>query len=343
MIGTDIAIDLGTANIKMYLDGTGIVVNEPNVIAVDAYTDQIVAVGREAYAMLGRTGERVRVIKPMEGGVISDFSLVDATLRHYLKQVCTSRIFMPRVVITIPSGATEVQKRAVVDAAAANGVRKICLLEAPVAAAIGAGMDITRPHGMLTAVIGEGISDAGVISLNGLSASRSVPVAGAAFNEAIIQYVKKKFDLLIGEHTAEKAKRTIGCAYPMKQLKSYTVKGRDLTNGLPSGVEMNADQMLEAILEPAVKVVRMIQNALEETPPELMADVAREGILLTGGSALLSGLDQLISKKTKMPVRVPEDPQNCVIRGAGMCLKAIDKAKFDPKNGNRATPLIAYY
>lgn len=343
MIGTDIAIDLGTANFKLFLDGTGVVINEPNVIAVDAYTDRIVAIGREAYAMIGRTSDRVRVVKPMAGGVISDFSLMDATLRHYLKQVSTSRIFMPRVVVTIPSGATEVQKRAVVDAIAANGVRKICLLEAPVAAAIGSGMDITRPHGTLVAVIGEGVSDAGVVSLNGISASRSVPIAGAAFNEAIIKYVRKKFDLLIGEHTAEDAKRAIGCAYPMKQLKTYTLKGRDLNNGLPTKVEMNSDQMLEALLEPSVKIIQMIQTALEETPPELMADVSHEGILLAGGSALLSGFDQLLAKKTKMRVRVLDDPQNCVILGAGSTVKSIDKAKFDPKNGSRATPLIAYY
>ena len=343
MIGTDIAIDLGTGNFKLYLDGTGVVINEPNVIAVDAYSDRIVAVGREAYAMLGRVGDRVRVVRPMSGGVISDFSLVDAMLRHYLKQVSTSRIFMPRMIVTIPAGATEVQKRAVVDAAAANGVRKICLLEAPVAAAIGAGVDITKPHGTLIAVIGEGVSDAGVISLNGLSAARSVPVAGAAFNEAIIQYAKKKFDLLIGEHTAEDAKRAIGCAYPMKQLKTYTLKGRDLTNGLPAKAEINSDQMLEALLEPAVKIIRMIQTALEETPPELMTDVAHEGILLAGGSALLSGFDQLLAKKTKMRVHVLEDAQNCVINGAGSLLPAIDRAKFDPKNGNRTTPLIAYY
>ena len=343
MIGTDIAIDLGTANFKMYLDGTGIVVNEPSVVAVDAYTDRIVAIGREAHEMLGRTSDRIRVIKPMMGGVISDFSLTDAMIRHYLKQVSTSRVFMPRVVVSIPGGSTEVQKRAVVDAVAANGIRKICLLEAPVAAAIGSGMDITRPHGSLVVVIGEGVSDAGVISLNGLSASRSVPVGGAAFNEAIIKYVRKKFDLLIGEHTAEAAKRAIGCAYPMRKLNTFTLKGRDLQNGLPTAVEMNSDQMMEALLEPAVKIIRMVQTALEETPPELTADVSHEGILLAGGGALLSGFDQLLSKKTKMRVRVLDDPQNCVILGAGHTLHAIDKAKFDPKNGNRATPLIAYY
>lgn len=343
MIGTDIAIDLGTANFKLFVDGKGVVVNEPNVIAVDTYSDRIVAMGQEAYDMMGRTSERVRVVKPMIGGVISDFSLMDAVIRHYLKQVSTSRVFMPRVVVTVPSGATEVQKRAVVDAIAANGVRKICLLEAPIAAAMGCGIDIARPRGALLAVIGEGVSDAGVVSMNGLSASRSLPVAGAAFNEAVIKYARNKFDLLIGDHTAEAAKRAVGCAYPMKQLKTYMLKGRDLRSGLPAKVEINSDQMLEAILEPAIQIIRMIQTALEETPPELMADIGSEGILLAGGSALLSGFDQLLAKKTKMRVRVVDDPQHCVILGAGSAVRMIDKAKFDPKNGNRTTPLIAYY
>ena len=343
MIGTDLAIDLGTANFKLFVDGRGVVINEPNVIAVDTYSDRVVAIGQEACDMLGRTGERVRVVKPMRGGVISGFSLMDATIRHYLKQVSTSRIFMPRVVVTVPSGITEVEKRAVVDAIAANGVRKICLLEAPVAAAIGAGIDIERPRGTMVVVLGEGVSDAGVISLNGLSAARSVSVAGAAFNEAIIKYARKKFDLVIGDRTAEAAKRAAGCAYPMKQLKTFTLKGRDLQSGLPSRAEITSDQLLEAIIEPSMQVVRMIQTALEETPPELMADIAGEGILLAGGSAYLNGFDQLLAKKTKMRVRVLEEPENCVIRGAGSAVKMIDKAKFDPKNGSRTTPLIAYY
>lgn len=343
MMGTDIAIDLGTANFKLFVDGRGVVINEPNVVAVDTYSDRIVAIGREAREMLGRTSERVRVVKPMRGGVISDFSLMDAMLRHYLKQVCTSRVFMPRVVVTVPSGITEVEKRAVVDAVAANGVRKICLLEGPAAAAIGAGVDITRPRGTMVVTLGAGVSDAGVISLNGLAASRSLPVAGESFNEAIIKYARRKLDLVIGERMAEAAKRAVGCAYPMKQLKTFTLKGRDAQSGLPSKAEITSDQLLEAVIEPATQVVRMIQTALEETPPELMADVAGEGILLAGGSAYLSGFDQLLAKKTKMRVHVLEEPENCVIRGAGSAVKMIDKAKFDPKNGNRTTPLIAYY
>ena len=343
MMGTDIAIDLGTANFRLFVDGRGVVVNELNVVAVDTYTDRLVAIGREAYEMLGRTSDRVRVIKPMSGGVISDFSLMDAMLRHYMKQVSTSRVFMPRVVVTVPSGITEVEKRAVVDAVAANGVRKICLLEGPAAAAIGAGIDITRPRGTMVVTLGAGMSDAGVVSMNGLAASRSIPVAGEAFNEAIIKYARRKLDLVIGSRTAEAAKRAAGCAYPMKQIKTCVLKGRDVQSGLPAKAEITSDQLLEAVLEPAAEVVRMIQTALEETPPELMADVAGEGILLAGGGAYLSGFDRLLAKKTKMRVRVLEEPESCVIRGAGSAVKMIDKAKFDPKNGSRATPLIAYY
>ena len=343
MVGTDIAMDFGTANFRLYVDGKGVVVNEPNVIAVDTYSDQILAIGRSALEMMGKTGARIRVVKPMCGGVISDFSLMDAMIRHYLKQVMTSRVFTPRVVVTVPSGITEVERRAVVDAIAANGVRKICLLEAPVAAAIGAGIDITRPHGTMLAVIGEGVSDAGVISMNGMSASHCVQVAGAAFNEAIIKYARRHFDLAIGDRTAEAAKRAVGCASPMKQLKSFDLKGRDLQSGLPTKVTVTSDQMMEALAEPAMQVVRMIQTALEETPPELMADVGNEGILLAGGSAYLSGLDALLSQETKMRVRVLEEAENCVIRGAGRAVQWIDKAKYDPKNGNRTTPLTAYY
>lgn len=343
MIGTDIAIDLGTARFKMYMDGKGVIVDEPNVIAVDTYSDQIVAIGQEAYEMIGRTSDRVRVVRPMADGVISDFSLTQATLRHYLKQVSTSRVFMPRAVISTPCAITEVQKRAVVDAVAANGVRKICLIEAPVAAAVGAGIDVSRPHGALVANLGAGISDAGVVSMNGLSAAHSISVAGAQFNEAIVKFARKKWSLAIGEHVAEEAKRAIGCAYPTKQLMTYTLCGRDLNTGLPAKAEMNSDEMLEAIIEPAIQIVRTIQMTLEDTPPELVADIGSDGILLTGGSARLSGFDTLLAKKTKMRVRVVDDPENSVILGAGACIKLIDKAKFDPKNVNRATPLIAYY
>ncbi len=343
MIGTDIAIDLGTANFRLYMDGRGVVVNEPNIVAVETDSEQIVAIGREAYEMLGRTGARVRVVRPMHGGVIADFSLMDAVIRHYLKQVNTSRVFMPRVVVTVPSGITEVEKRAVVDAVAANGVRKICLLEGPLAAALGAGIDVAKPRGTMLVTLGAGMSDAGVVSLNRLAASRSIPVAGDAFDDAIIKYVRRKFDLVIGERTAEEAKRTAGCAYPMKQGKIYPLKGRDLKSGLPSRVEITSDQLLEAIVEPAAQVVRMIQTTLEETPPELMADIAGEGILLVGGSAYLNGFDQLLSKTTKLRVHVLEEPEGYAIRGAASAVKMIDKAKFNPKNGDRATPLIAYY
>ena len=273
MAGTDIAIDLGSANFRLYVDGKGVVVDEPNVIAVDEDSNRVVAVGRRAYKMLGRTSDRVRVVKPVTGGVISDLTLMDATLQHYLKKVTNSRVFMPRAVVAVPSGITEVERRAVVDAVAANGIRKVCLIEAPVAAAIGAGLDISRPHGSMVVTLGEGVSDIGVLSMNRLSVSGSIAVGGAVFNEDIIKYARRKFDLIIGEQTAEAAKCAVGCAFPLKDIEKYELRGRDERNGLPAKVEVTSDEIGEAMLESVVKVVHKIQSVLEETPPELTADI----------------------------------------------------------------------
>ena len=264
MAGTDIAIDLGSANFRLYVDGKGVVVDEPNVIAVDEDSNRVVAVGRRAYKMLGRTSDRVRVVKPVTGGVIPDLTLMDATLQHYLKKVTNSRVFMPRAVVAVPSGITEVERRAVVDAVAANGIRKVCLIEAPVAAAIGAGLDISRPHGSMVVTLGEGVSDIGVLSMNRLSASGSIAVGGAVFNEDIIKYARRKFDLIIGEQTAEAAKCAVGCAFPLKDIEKYELRGRDERNGLPAKVEVTSDEIGEAMLESVVKVVHKIQSGLRQ-------------------------------------------------------------------------------
>ena len=325
MAGTDIAIDLGSANFRLYVDGKGVVVDEPNVIAVDEDSNRVVAVGRRAYKMLGRTSDRVRVVKPVTGGVISDLTLMDATLQHYLKKVTNSRVFMPRAVVAVPSGITEVERRAVVDAVAANGIRKVCLIEAPVSAAIGAGLDISRPHGSMVVTLGEGVSDIGVLSMNRLSVSGSIAVGGAVFNEDIIKYARRKFDLIIGEQTAEAAKCAVGCAFPLKDIEKYELRGRDERNGLPA------------------KVVHKIQSVLEETPPELTADIGNAGIVLTGGGAKLRGLDTLISKQTKMRVRIAEEPEDCVILGAGRAVQWIDSVKMDAGKENGNVPLTAYY
>ena len=343
MAGTDIAIDLGSANFRLYVDGKGVVVDEPNVIAVDEDSNRVVAVGRRAYKMLGRTSDRVRVVKPVTGGVISDLTLMDATLQHYLKKVTNSRVFMPRAVVAVPSGITEVERRAVVDAVAANGIRKVCLIEAPVAAAIGAGLDISRPHGSMVVTLGEGVSDIGVLSMNRLSVSGSIAVGGAVFNEDIIKYARRKFDLIIGEQTAEAAKCAVGCANPLKDIEKYELRGRDERNGLPAKVEVTSDEIGEAMLESVVKVVHKIQSVLEETPPELTADIGNAGIVLTGGGAKLRGLDTLISKQTKMRVRIAEEPEDCVILGAGRAVQWIDSVKMDAGKENGNVPLTAYY
>lgn len=343
MAGTDIAIDLGSANFRLYVDGKGVVVDEPNVIAVDEDSNRVVAVGRRAYKMFGRTSDRVRVVKPVTGGVISDLTLMDATLQHYLKKVTNSRVFMPRAVVAVPSGITEVERRAVVDAVAANGIRKVCLIEAPVAAAIGAGLDISRPHGSMVVTLGEGVSDIGVLSMNRLSVSGSIAVGGAVFNEDIIKYARRKFDLIIGEQTAETAKCAVGCAFPLKDIEKYELRGRDERNGLPAKVEVTSDEIGEAMLESVVKVVHKIQSVLEETPPELTADIGNAGIVLTGGGAKLRGLDTLISKQTKMRVRIAEEPEDCVILGAGRAVQWIDSVKMDAGKENGNVPLTAYY
>lgn len=340
MIGTDIAIDLGTSRVKVYLDGKGIVLSEPSVIAVDNMTDEVIAIGSEAYDMLGRTSERVTVARPLCNGVISDFSMAEHLISYYLKSLSSSRLFMPRVVVSVPCGITEVEKRAVVDAIAAAGVRKICLIEEPVAAAIGAGVDISVPHGTMIVDIGEGTTDMAVISLNGIAIANSTHIAGGDFNDAIIKYVRKKFNLIIGDRTAEEAKISIGCAYPRKKLLTHTLKGRNAMSGLPETTIMNSDEMIEALIEPSIQIVRTVQATLEETPPELLSDIFTDGIYLTGGSASLYGLSTLLSKKTKIPVVTFDNPENCVVLGAGKAIRYIDK--MDSNAYGKTNPLVAY-
>ncbi len=340
MIGIDIAIDLGTAKFKVYLDGKGIVLSEPSIIAVDNLTDEVIAIGTEAYKMLGRTSERITVARPLSNGVISDFSLAEHLITHYLREIGTSRLFMPRVVVSVPCGITEVEKRAVVEAISAAGVRKVCLIEEPVAAAIGAGVDIAVPHGTMIVDIGEGATDMAVISLNGIAIANSTNIAGCDFNDAIVKYVRRKFNLVIGDRMAEEAKKAIGCAYPKKTLETFVLKGRNAMNGLPETTIMNSDEMIEALIDPAISIVRTVQATLEETPPELLADIFTDGIYLTGGSANLYGMSTLLSKKTKIPVVTFEQPENCVVLGAGRAIKYIDK--MDSRSHGKMNPLVSY-
>lgn len=340
-MGNDIAIDLGTSRIKIYMEGKGIVLSEPSYIAVDNNIDEVIAVGTDAYDMLGRTSSRVSVTRPLNFGVISDFSLAEYIIHDYLKQVCVNKMFMPRVVVSVPCGITEVEKRAVVDAIGAAGVRKVCLIEEPVAAAIGAGVDISAPHGTMIVDIGGGTTDMAVITLNGIAIANSTHTAGSEFNEAIIKYVRKKFGLLIGERMAENAKMAIGCAYPKSKLDTFTLKGRNAYSGLPESTVMNSDEMIEALIEPAISIVRTVQETLESTPPELLADIFVDGIYITGGSANLYGLSTLISKKTKVPVVTSPEPEHCVVMGAGKAIKFIDK--IDAGSHGKMNPLVAYY
>lgn len=341
MAGTDIAIDLGTSTVKIYVEKKGIVLIEPAVLAVDTATDRIIALGEEAYKMIGRTSERTAVIRPMSNGVISDFGLAQEFIRYYLKKLHSSRVFMPRVVVSIPCSITEVEKRAVVDAISSTGVRKICLIEEPVAAAMGAGVDISKPHGSLVVDIGGGTTDMAVISLSDIAISSSMQVAGRTFDDMIVKYIRRKYNLLIGERMAEEAKIAIGCVYPQKETRVFRVKGRNALTGLPQWADITSDEMLEAMIEPAMQIVRRIQETLESTPPELMADVYEDGIILTGGSAHLAGFDTLISKKTKISVRVAEEPENCVANGAGKAIRYIDD--MENKEYGVLNPLSAVY
>jgi rod shape-determining protein MreB len=342
VLGTDAAIDLGTSKIQIYVNGRGIVVDEPSVVAINSDTEELVAVGKEAYRMVGRTSDRISVFYPLSNGVISDFATVEQMLGRFLKQVSSSMVFMPRVVACIPGEVTEVEKRAVVNAISSHGVRKICLIEEPVAAAIGAGIDISTPHGSLVVDIGAGTTDMAVISLSGVATMRSVKVAGNSFDEAVIKYVKKKYNLIIGKRMAEEAKLAIGCVYPQEEQQTFRIKGRNALTGLPQWVDFTSDEMLEALIDLAMQIAREIQEMLEDTPPELVGDIYTDGITLTGGSALLYGFETLISKKTRLPVRVAEDPRSCVVLGAGKALKYIDELDENHEFG-AMNPLSAEY
>ena len=341
MLGTDIAIDLGTSTVKIYLDGKGIILKEPAVVAYNVETDEVVAIGSEAYAMVGRTSDRIDVVQPLCNGVISNFDLAQYLISHYMKKISGSKVFMPRVVVSVPCLITEVEKRAVVDAISSAGVRKICLIEEPVAAAMGAGVKIDEPHGTLIVDIGGGTTDMGVLSLSGIAISRSIKTAGNAFDEAIIKYIRRKYNLIIGKRMAEEAKIAIGCVYPRKEMVKHRVKGRKAMTGLPQWADISCDEMLEALIEPAMQIIRTVQEMLERTPPELMGDVYSDGIILTGGSAQLFGFDKLISKKAKMAVHIAEEPDMCVARGAGLAIKYIDD--IENKAYGVLNPLSAAY
>lgn len=329
MPGADMGIDLGTSNTLIYLSGKGLVLDEPSVIAVDRDTDQVIAMGKEAQRMIGRTSDRVEVICPLSGGVVSDYDFTEQMMISYIKQVSNNAVFNPRIVMCAPGEITEIERRALLDAAHAAGARKICLLEEPVAAAIGAGLDITSPHGCAVVDIGGGTTDMAVLSLGGIAVSRSIKIAGKMFDEDIIRFVRRKYNIIIGSRMAEQAKLAIGCVLLPEEEKTFRVKGRDALIGLPRAAEITSADMAEALLPSAMDIIKNIQGLLEDTPPELIGDLYEEGIAVTGGGALTYGLAQLISEQTHLKAWVPEDPLTCVARGAGKALYYLDHLR-DP-------------
>ena len=327
----DLAIDLGTANTLVYMKGKGIVLNEPSVVAVSKDsrgTKKVLAVGLEARNMLGRTPGNIVAIRPLREGVIADFDLTEAMLKHFIHRVHNRRALVrPRIIVSIPSGITQVERRAVRETVKSAGAREMFFIEEPMAAAIGAGLPVMEPTSSMVVDIGGGTTEVAVISLAGIVYSKSVRVAGDRMDEEIVQYMKRKFNLLIGERSAEIIKMTIGCAYPDRELRTLDVKGRNLIRGIPTIVEINSEEVREAIMEPVNVIIATIKNVLENTPPELAGDIVERGIVLTGGGALLTNLDLLIKEETGLPIAVADDPLSVVVRGAGMALDHIDVLK----------------
>ena len=329
IFSNDLAIDLGTANTLVYVKGKGIVLSEPSVVAVSTgnrYKNRVLAVGLEAKNMLGKTPGNISAIRPMRDGVIADFEVTEAMLRHFIHKVHNRRTFVrPRIIVAVPSGITQVEKRAVRESAESAGAREVFLIEEPMAAAIGAGLPITEPTCNMVVDIGGGTTEVAVISLKGIVYSRSVRVAGDKMDSAIIQYIKRKYNLLIGERTAEVIKTSIGNAYPDPQnLETIEVKGRDLASGIPKILSIDSEEIRIAISEQIDAIVETVKIALEQTPPELSADIVDRGIILTGGGALLKSLDRLLREETSLPITVTEDPLSTVALGSGKVLDNIE-------------------
>jgi rod shape-determining protein MreB len=324
----DLAIDLGTANTLVYVKGKGIVLSEPSVVAVRADgrgPNKVLAVGKEAKMMLGRTPGNIVAIRPMKDGVIADFEITEAMLRHFIRKVHNRRtLIRPRIIVSVPSGITQVEKRAVRESAESAGAREVYLIEEPMAAAIGAGLPITEPTSNMVVDIGGGTTEVAVISLAGIVYSKSVRVAGDKMDEAILQHIKRKYNLLIGERTAELVKTTIGNAYMGEVVERMQIKGRDLVSGIPKIIEIDSDEVRESIREQIDTIVETVKIALEQTPPELAADIVDRGIVLTGGGALLKGLDKLLREETALPITITEDPLSTVVLGSGKALDNID-------------------
>ena len=321
----DIGIDLGTANTHVYVKGKGVVLREPSVVAIKKDTGSVLAVGDEAKHMIGRTPGNIIATRPMKDGVIADFDITQAMLRHFISKSYRKRLFFrPQVIICVPSGVTEVEKRAVLDATHQAGAREAYLIEEPMAAAIGAGLPVEKPTGSMIVDIGGGTSEVAIISLGGIVTSRSIRIGGDEMDEAIVLYIRKKYNLMIGDRTAEEIKINIGTADNVAENAEMEIRGRDMVSGLPKTVTINSDEIREALAEPVESILEAIKITLEKTPPELSADIMNKGVVLAGGGALLNGFDRRISRETGMPVFLAENPIDCVVLGAGKSLAEID-------------------
>jgi rod shape-determining protein MreB len=324
-LGAEIGIDLGTASVLVYIKGKGIVLREPSVVAIDKNTDRVLAVGNEARKMLGRTPGNIIAIRPLRDGVISDYDVTERMIRYFINKTCgRRRLFKPKIIICVPSGVTEVEKRAVQEATMEAGGGKTFLIEEPIAAAIGAGLDITKPDGNMVIDIGGGTADIAVISLGGIVVSSSIKVAGDKFDEAVIKFMRKRHNLLIGERTAEELKINIGTAYPRAKPIKMDCRGRDLITGLPKNISISSEEMMEALAESVNAICDAVHAVLEKTPPELASDISSRGIVMTGGGSLLHGLNKLLEKRTGIPTYIAEDAVSCVAKGTGMSLEHID-------------------
>ena len=326
----DLGIDLGTATVLVYVKGKGIILKEPSVVAINKVNNKILAVGEEARKMIGRTPGNIVAVRPLKDGVISDYDITEKMLKEFIKKACGGKkIIAPKVMVCIPSQATEVEKRAVIDATKNSGAKEVYLIEEPLSAAIGAGIDITKPDGNMIVDIGGGTTDIAVISLGGVVIRKSIKSAGDRFDEAIVKYVRLKHRIMIGEKTAEDLKINIGCAYKDARDCSYVMKGRNLVTGLPDQVEITSEEIREALEEPVGLIVDGVKSILEKTPPELAADIIEKGIIMTGGGSLLYGLDKLIEVSTGLNVKIAENSVEAVVEGTGEVLNYINKLQFD--------------
>jgi rod shape-determining protein MreB len=328
----DLAIDLGTANTLIYVRGKGIVLDEPSVVAIRQEggpngKKMIQEVGLAAKQMLGRTPGNITAIRPMKDGVIADFTVTEQMLKHFIKKVHESRLFKPspRIIICVPCGSTQVERRAIRESAIGAGASRVYLIEEPMAAAIGAGLPVGEPTGSMVVDVGGGTTEVGVIALGGLVYKGSVRVGGDKFDEAIINYIRRNYGMLIGETTSEQIKKSIGSAFPGSEVREKEVKGRNLAEGIPRSFTISSNEILEALTDPLNSIVSAVKSALEQTPPELAADIAEKGMVLTGGGALLRDIDRLLMEETGLPVVVAEDPLTCVVRGSGMALEKIER------------------